>query len=795
MSIIENIFNPNDHFTWGNAFNNTYRGNNSGSPSIKQGVIVNVSRQNHLAQTYDVEELESGALLTGCKYLSPTGGFNGTGNFSPLEEGTPVTLGCANGMWDEVFITGVFFTEGNYDSYYQEGKLQKPGDTENNLEFNQVSGHPNRIVDPTAQINIYGNKNLTGGFASPEFATDLTNKALTNPVPGAIELKTTFGDSVRYSSNTDIIYANNVLTVSSGTNETKCNKLLEIANMYTAWADLLEGTTQVIETPKQQAQSTTGIKPIVTISSPANNNSTLRSPFEQSYFIEQYRKLAQLHLQQAKNCNGLDAARQNVVNQMENNLGSELPSTTNPTATEGKVTKPSYKPKESKSAVDSNNFGDRIPNKFKPLIVLHETIGNAASVISLFQNPKAEVSYHVMIKLTGELVYFTDSKKRAYGASPSQFNGEFETRTRTDGKTVKSVNSFAYHISFETPLNGQGSNSDKATHSGYTEAQYMSAAYHISKCGVPLSRIATHKGIDIGQGKIDPRSFDRAKFEKLFKKFPITKEIWFDIYGEDFYVRALNNNQLPGEAIDIATPINKFIKDNLIEEPVHKSTLDIYKARYSKAFNSQYTKGKPAYGDWIALFRKEASLNNTKANRIKNVIVGDSITLGYPSELLGDRVLNQGISGESSIGLLKRVDTIIAAAPTKVFIMIGINDLLNERTVQSIIPNVEATVAKIKAFYPNTKIYIQSTLPKAVSDEVAAVNKAYKDKILNTQNRDVRELNAYFKANQRGFTYLDIASQMENSKEGLNKYFTTDGVHLSYTGYKVWANIIKGLLD
>jgi Negative regulator of beta-lactamase expression len=217
---------------------------------------------------------------------------------------------------------------------------------------------------------------------------------------------------------------------------------------------------------------------------------------------------------------------------MENNLGSELPSTDNPTATEGKITKPNYKPKEIKSAVDSNNFGDRTLIKFKPLIVLHETVGSADTVISLFQNPKAEVSYHVMIKLNGELVYFTDPRKRAFGASPSQFKGEFETRTRTDGKTVKSVNSFAYHISFETPADGLGSNSNKATHSGYTEAQYMSAAYHIAKCGVPLNRIATHKDIDIGQGKIDPRSFDKAKFEKLLKSFPQTKEIFFGIGDE-----------------------------------------------------------------------------------------------------------------------------------------------------------------------------------------------------------------------------------------------------------------------
>lgn len=590
--MIDNIFNPNDNFLWNHAFNNTYRGNNSGTPIIKQGVIVNVGRQNHLAQTYDVEELETGALFKGCKYLSPMGGFNGIGSFRPLEKGTPVTLGCANGMWDEVFITGVFFTEGNYKSYYEEGNLQKPGDIEDNLEFNQVSGHPNRIVDPTAQVNIYGNKGLTGGFASPEFTNDIESKAKANPQPGIIELKDDKGNIVNYSYGNNITYTEqNVITVSGGTNETKCNKFLEIANHYNSMADLMAGTNQIEETSKEQAEATVGIKPIVTLSNPFNNNSTLKSPFEQTYFIEQYRKLAEMHIQQAKACNSLDAARQNVINQMQNNLGSELPSINNPNAMEGTVTKPNYKPKEEKSVVHPNNFGDRIPNKFKPLIVLHETIGNANVIINMFQNPKAEVSYHVMIKLDGTLVNFTDSRKRAYGASPSQFNGEFEIRKRTDGKTVKSVNSFAYHISFETPLDGQTPNGENPTHSGYTEAQYMSAAYQCAKCGVPLERITTHKDVDLvppPHNKKDPRSFDRAKFEKLFNSFPKTKEIFFDIFGEEDWIKTQSNNIKvdTSESNNNITTQNTNLQSNNFSYPViNEAGNTVFTTSTEKVFN------------------------------------------------------------------------------------------------------------------------------------------------------------------------------------------------------------------
>lgn len=531
--MFDNIPNPNDHFLWGNAFNNTYRGNNSGSPTIKQGKIVNVTRQNHLAQTYDVEELESGALLTGCKYISSRGGFNGTGNFSPLEEGTPVTISCANGQWDEVFITGVFFTEGNYDKYYRDGDLQKPGDFENNLEFNPTPTHPNWIVDPNSTISLYGVNNLYDDFMSPEFTDNIKDKVKANKQPGVIDLATSVGDKVNYAFNSIINYTSNIINVAEGTAETKCAKLVDFANYYNKQADLLAQTSIIKETPSEEAKKTTGLKPIVNKQNNPKSQGSLRSPFTNQYFIDQYRKLAQMYLEQAQACNRGDASRQLVGLQMQANSSSELPQSNNTQGLEGQQTKPNYTPKEEIANVAKENYADRTQTKFKPLIVLHETDATASSVINLFQNPKSQVSYHVMIKLDGSLVYFTDSKKRAFGASPSQFNGEFEERVRDDGRKVKSVNNFAYHISFETPTSGQPPNEDKrSTHSGYTEAQYNSLAWLTARTGVPLERITTHQFVDIGQGKQDPRSFNRAKFEKLWNSYPKNKEIYFNIGSE-----------------------------------------------------------------------------------------------------------------------------------------------------------------------------------------------------------------------------------------------------------------------
>ena len=62
------------------------------------------------------------------------------------------------------------------------------------------------------------------------------------------------------------------------------------------------------------------------------------------------------------------------------------------------------------------------------------------------------------------------------------------------------------------------------------------------------------------------------------------------------------------------------------------------------------------------------------------VFLGNSITDGGEwNELLANpRVKNRGISGDRSGWLLDRLDPIVGGHPKKLFLMIGVNDLLNQ---------------------------------------------------------------------------------------------------------------------
>ena len=72
-----------------------------------------------------------------------------------------------------------------------------------------------------------------------------------------------------------------------------------------------------------------------------------------------------------------------------------------------------------------------------------------------------------------------------------------------------SVNNFALHVSLETPLDGED---DGPSHSGYSRAQYDALAVLLAdwmeRFPIPPEHITTHRAVDQGGERADPRSFD-----------------------------------------------------------------------------------------------------------------------------------------------------------------------------------------------------------------------------------------------------------------------------------------------
>lgn len=174
------------------------------------------------------------------------------------------------------------------------------------------------------------------------------------------------------------------------------------------------------------------------------------------------------------------------------------------------------------------------------------------------------------------------------------------------------------------------------------------------------------------------------------------------------------------------------------------------------------------------------------------VFVGNSITDGGEwSELLGNKnVKNRGISGDITLGVYDRLESITKGKPKKVFILIGVNDLARKSTIDEIANNIELVVRKIKEDSPKTEIYLQSVLP--MSDEP----KTFQGH--TSRYSEVKPLNALLQklANDESLTYIDLYTHFIDPSTGkIDLKYSNDGLHLMGAGYKLWASIVKPYMN
>ena len=108
------------------------------------------------------------------------------------------------------------------------------------------------------------------------------------------------------------------------------------------------------------------------------------------------------------------------------------------------------------------------------------------------------------------------------------------------------------------------------------------------------------------------------------------------------------------------------------------------------------------------------------------VFLGDSlIEYGAWEELFPDeKIVNRGIVGDRTTGVLARLDQIATGQPARVFLMIGTNDLFNGTPENEIVANIMQIIDDIHTTSPQTDIYVQSILPRQAvfNDRVKSLN-------------------------------------------------------------------------
>jgi len=165
-------------------------------------------------------------------------------------------------------------------------------------------------------------------------------------------------------------------------------------------------------------------------------------------------------------------------------------------------------------------------------------------------------------------------------------------------------------------------------------------------------------------------------------------------------------------------------------------------------------------------------------DKYKIVMLGDSITdEGEWAELLDSRLVqNRGISGDTTDGVLQRLDCINKSAE-KVFIMIGVNDIMRGKSVDEIFFNYQKIIQILKE--KNIKVYIQSTL---FIGEKRAENFNIKVETLNIKLKQF--------ASDNNLIFIDL-NKILSSNKMLKHEFTSDDLHINGSAYKLWVQEIK----
>jgi lysophospholipase L1-like esterase len=137
---------------------------------------------------------------------------------------------------------------------------------------------------------------------------------------------------------------------------------------------------------------------------------------------------------------------------------------------------------------------------------------------------------------------------------------------------------------------------------------------------------------------------------------------------------------------------------------------------------------------------------------------------------------NRGIPSDTTEGVLKRIDSIIAMHPQCVAVLLGVNDLIAGRSVQQILQNYTAIVDRLSTNGPT--VIVQSTLVTSRAS-------------LNPSVIDVdRSLSELCKQSGRCL-YLDLNSTVASTAIAES----VDGAHIGPDSYELWASALTPLLN
>ena len=176
------------------------------------------------------------------------------------------------------------------------------------------------------------------------------------------------------------------------------------------------------------------------------------------------------------------------------------------------------------------------------------------------------------------------------------------------------------------------------------------------------------------------------------------------------------------------------------------------------------------------------------------VFLGDSITEYYDLNKYYETipVVNSGTSGYTTVHLLEIMkEEVYIYNPTKVVILIGINDMNKYPDDLQLIENIKIMVNNIKEKRPKAKIYIQSIYPVDRERYSVLIDN-------NVDNERIKKVNMEIEifCKENNCKYINMFENLyDQENDKLIYEYSRDGLHLNDEGYIVVTEKLKKEID
>lgn len=188
---------------------------------------------------------------------------------------------------------------------------------------------------------------------------------------------------------------------------------------------------------------------------------------------------------------------------------------------------------------------------------------------------------------------------------------------------------------------------------------------------------------------------------------------------------------------------------------------------------------------------KYRELNQISVIEPDIIFIGDSIIEYYPlQELFGrsKNIVNRGIRGYQTGLLRENLDVhLYGDAVDQIVLLIGTNDIGKDVPMNEALNNLESVIQTISRDYPLSQIKLVSILPVNESEDFRQTVYIRTNEKIKMWNQAYQDLATSYMQVE----YIPVFDSLLDEAGQLKPTYTTDGLHLSVSGYQTLSSSLR----